>query len=179
MKRRAILYATDCEEKRFDNYLFRKQLPFDPAPLPEHIDLNSDRGKRRAEYSVANAFELRLMLDLTDQGGIDVESAQYAAGNAVRKLRWVSGEPTGDDLYIALVTEVPLPGEDFTRKQLFACRLADLHLVLADNTEPDQVRRVTLVNASAASRFVLARAGEFGVFQEHDARPAWDMVEVY
>jgi len=182
MKRRAILFVTDCEEKRFDTLLFRRQLPFVPAPLPMDLDLTDplgDRAKRRADYSIADAFLLRLMLDFMDQGGVDVESARYAANNALGRIGAVADVPGQGDIYVAHVAEKRIPGEDFNPMQLFACRLADLERILSERTDPDQVRRITLVSASAASRFVLARAAEFDLFPEHDTRPAWDMGGVF
>lgn len=180
MKRRAILYITECDPKRFETLLFRKQLPFVPAPLPLHVEADAEQVKRRADYSVSNAFALRLVMDFADQGGLSLEAALYAGRNAVRKLDLVAnGADPARDVYIVHVAEFALEGEDGDPMQIFACHLDDLAAVLAEKTDPAQVRRITLVNASATSRFVLGRAAEFGLFPDHDTRPAWQMAEVF
>ena len=177
MKRRHLLYITDCEEKRFDNHFFNGRLPFTPKSLPVFPD-ESERGKRRADYSVADGFALRVMLDFTDAGGVDVEAALYAAGNAWHKIKGRADDAPSGDVYLVLVQERPTDAVEAPR-QLFAVTLAEIPAIIADKTAPEETLRVVLVNASAASRFVMERAREFGTVAENDFRPAWDLAEVY
>jgi hypothetical protein len=182
MKRRALAYVTDCEDRRFDTYLNRGQLPFRPAPLPLDVDIEDPTGpraRRWADYSVRDAFLLRLMLDFVDVGGVDVESGLYTARNA--RIEAAAEAAGGADIYVAHLQERPVEveGDDIRGQQHFAGRLVDLPEWLAARTDPDSVQRITIVNASAASRFVLARAAEFDLFPEHDTRPAWEMGAVY
>lgn len=177
MKRRAVLYITDCEEKRFDNYLFHARLPFIVKSLPLFPD-ESERGKRRADYSLADAFALRVMLDFTDGGGVDVEAALYAARNAWGKLYGRADDAPPGDVYLVLVQGRPTDANEAPRK-LFAVTLADIPAIIAAEAAPEETLRVVLVNASAASRFVMERAREFGTVAENDFRPAWDLAEVY
>jgi len=176
MKRRAVLYITDCEEKRFDNYHFHGRLPFivNQPLFPDE----SERGKRRADYSVADAFSLRIMMDFTDGGGVDVDAALYAAGNACHKIKYRADDAPSGDVYLVLVQERPIDSVEAPR-QLFAATLEDIPAIIAEKTAPEETRRVVLVNASAASRFVVDRAREFGTVAENDSRPAWEMAEVY
>lgn len=177
MKRRAILYVTETEEKRFDNYLFHGRLPFIPTSLPPMPDF-TDRGKRRADYSVADAFALRVMMDFTDGGGVDVDAALHAAGNALRAIEGRTADVHVGDVYLVLTQERPIDSVPAPR-QLFAATLAEIPAIITDKTAPEETRRVVLVNASAASRFVIERAREFGTVAENDPRPAWEMGAVY
>lgn len=179
MKRRAILYVVDCEEKRFDGYQFREQLPFVPAPLPTHITSESDRGKRRADYSLYEALSLRLMLELNNHGGIAIEAATYASGNARHHLVMASERGGDADIWLAYLQNDPTEECDFVLRALCAGTLDELPDLIRDKSDPDQPPRVTIINASAASRLVAQRAGEFDVGEELDARPIWLMPDVY
>lgn len=180
MKRRAVLYVTDCEEKRFDMYLFRQQLPFTPAPLPSHVDEASERGKRRADYSLMDAFLLRLMMDIIDHGGLDVEAATYVAGNIRHRLIMASERLASDqDVWIGYLQNRPNAEMDFVFRQLFAGSLEEVPEAIRERSEPNDPPRVVLINASAASRFVIDRADEFGVTVEREPRPVWMIEQTY
>ncbi|MDF3606212.1 hypothetical protein PE067_08750 [Paracoccus sp. DMF-8] len=172
MKRRAILYSADCEEKRFDGYYFRNQLPFVPE-LPLSGEKDDAHTRRRAEYSLQDAFLLRLMMEFVDHGGVAIDAAQYSAGNAFHHLALAS-ERVGRDHDVWLVFIQNRPGElDFAPRALCAGCLDEIPALIRDKSDPSDPPRVVLVNASGASRFVLNRADEFGILREGEARPVW------
>ncbi|SDX21403.1 hypothetical protein [Roseicitreum antarcticum] len=177
MKRRAIIYLADCEEKRFDNYLYNDRLPFFVTSLSELHDPESEKGKKRADYSVCNAFELRMMLEFTSDGGIDVESARHAAENAAFKLAYAFQDQPDTDVFVALVQFRKF--EDLTPRAIFVGTFADIAAQIAEKTDAPEVQRVVMVNASEVSRFVLPRAVEFDLINEYDPRPAWVMDGIY
>lgn len=178
MKRRAVLYVADCEEKRFDGYYFRKQLPFVPA-LPLDSEEDDARARRRAEYSLLDAFLLRLMMEFVDHGGVEIEAAKYAAGNAFHHLGNASERNGGgDDIWLAFFQS--RPGElDFAPRALGAGNLDEIPALIRGKSDPSDPARVVLVNASAASRFVIDRAAEFGITREWENRPAWLIEETH
>ncbi|MCW1931733.1 hypothetical protein [Pararhodobacter zhoushanensis] len=171
MKRRLVLEVTQCAEKRFDNYHFHKNLPFIAPEPSSFVSVNSDGSKRRADYSARDAFDLRMMMEFTDNGGVDVNSAKYAASNAWRKLLTASERAPTSDLYLVLVQERPVEG--FQPRQLFAGTLDEVPALIAENTAAEAVQRIVLVNASEASRFVVSSLKHFGVISDEDQRPAW------
>lgn len=179
MKRRAILYVVDCEEKRFDGYQFREQLPFVPAPLPMFPAPESERGKRRADYSLKDALALRLMLELNNHGGIAVEAASYAAGNSHHHLVLASERSEGSDIWLAYLQNDPTEECDFVIRALCAGTLDELPNLIRAKADPEQMPRVTILNASAASRFVKKRAAELDVGDESDDRPIWLLPDAY
>ncbi|WP_420345000.1 hypothetical protein [Paenirhodobacter sp.] len=178
MKRRAILYVADCEEKRFDGYYFRKQLPFVPD-LPLDSEADDARARRRAEYSLSDAFLLRLMMDFVDDGGVEIDAAKYSAGNAIRHLHRASERLNADqDIWLAFLQN--RPGElDFAPRALCAGSLDEIPGLIREKSDPSDPPRVVLVNASAASRFVVNRADEFGITRNSENRPVWLIEETY
>lgn len=66
MRRKAFCAVADIEPRRFDTLMTRGQVPFTKAE------------DGWGEYSLDDAFRLRLMLDLIDNGGCEIATAIIA-----------------------------------------------------------------------------------------------------
>lgn len=176
MKRKAFLAIAGCTVKRFDNMQLRDQLPFRPqfgpgadAPQAEYA---------QADYSVMDAFRMRVFLDAAENKGLSVEAAKYIAGNCDRYLRPVSARATpdgaGEDLWIFYAQGRPYAsadtGEQMTPRTLGAGTLASLPAFMAEKVDRHENQFLVLINASLASLYVLAAALKSGVI-EGDADP--------
>ncbi len=178
MKRQALLMVTGCDLKRFEGYHFRKQLPFTPAPSP--IDGRTDPANRRADYSMQDALSLRLMLDLVEAGGISIDAAKYAAGNALRHLRRASQVAApGADIWLVYAQdrETTVSSEEtIIPRHVKACVLDKLPELIGELQHPE-LQFVTMVNASRASRYVYEQALAEGILAA-DMQPIDDIWQV-
>ncbi len=164
MKRAGIAYTADVDARRFDLLLQREQLPF-PAKTPP------------TQYSLVEAFELRLFLDLIEQGGVSIDVARdvvVGGVNAmlVHPLNQTAGEA---DLWagVAMIRD-PEMGEGPASWHSFAVAgtLANLSAAAEARTQEHgpqaQLVRLIAANASAAARFVRRRAHEMGLSEAQD-----------
>ncbi|TKA98532.1 hypothetical protein FAZ78_00295 [Cereibacter changlensis] len=106
MRRKAFCVVADIEPRRFDTMQMRGQLPF---PKPE-----SGWG----EFTLDDAFKLRLMLDLVDNGGCDIGAAYMTLRMALTD-HWLTKypltrSPAKADTWIALGSIVYRTGDEFT-----------------------------------------------------------------
>lgn len=172
MKRKQLLYVTECNERRFDTLHMRDQLPF-----------LKTRG-RWAEYSVEEAFRLRVMLDLIGSegqadplGGLGHKAALSITNNALSKYHSLRGAIMLEEfaeadwwIGVTIFEEVNASGERLRYADWFIGPLQNLsshqHAVIEKarkNGEPENIPvRTFVVNASRAARFVLDRAEKIG-----------------
>jgi hypothetical protein len=168
MKRAGIAFCADVNPRRFDLYLQRDQLPFDTKTPPAH-------------YSLAEAYELRLFLNLLEAGSVSVEEARnlVVSGTGslmVHPLNALYGEP---DLWVAAVLiRYPMKAEGdgaetFGWHTFFVGgHLSEIAAKADEKVStfyPEaQLVRVITANASAAAKFVRQRAGELGLPEAED-----------
>lgn len=94
MRRKAFCVVADIEPRRFDTMLTRGQVPF------------SKKEDGWGNYSLNDAFLMRLMLDLIDNGGCEIEPAVVAMRVALT-IHWLDTYPLTrerpkDDTWIAI-----------------------------------------------------------------------------
>lgn len=162
MKRKDLLAAAGCSNKRFDNLALREQLPFRPLPIPGLVDPQSDKGRKLGDYSLRDAFQLRLMLDLVENQGLSLDVARYIASNSARHLIRAS-ERYGDspDIWLVFAQNRPDAAGNGMRT-LKATTLADLPRLIEADLQPDEYRQglafIAMVNATTVSEAVAANA---------------------
>lgn len=171
MKRKQLLYISDCNEKRFDTLQTREQLPF-----------YKTRG-RWAEYSLEDAFRLRLMLDLIGGeapsdplGGLSHKTALSITQNTLSKHSILQGETALEDLAEAdwwigvnICEETDVRQIRHRYAVWFSGPLEVItsslsNVVTADSQEDgsgEKSIRAFFVNASNAARFVLVRNAKY------------------
>ena len=80
MRRKAFCVVADIEPRRFDTMLTRGQVPF------------SKKKEGWGQYALDDAFLMRLMLDLIDNGGCEIEPAVIAMRTALT-THWLDTYP--------------------------------------------------------------------------------------
>ena len=105
MRRKAFCVVADIESRRFDTLLTRGQVPF----------TKSKEGW--GEYSLDDAFRLRLMLDLVDNGGCDIATAIQAIMVGFTTA-WLdkyplTREPPREDIWLAIASITYPNGDEF------------------------------------------------------------------
>ncbi|SEC27604.1 hypothetical protein [Rhodobacter sp. 24-YEA-8] len=167
MKRKDLLKITGCDAKRFENYHWRDQLPFVAAPeagIEKDPDYQIEH--RRAEYSISDAFQLRVFMDASENNGLSIEAAKYIAGNCIRHLQNAEETvaPDAGDMWIFYAQGYrqvfPDTGEGWTPRYLKAGCLQDLSTFIGQEVAGEEVQFVALINATSASARVLAAAFE-------------------
>lgn len=182
MKRKDLLAVSACTNKRFDNLALRKQLPFIPVPVPGLVDPQSERGRKMADYSLEDAFRLRLMLDLVENQGLNLDAAQYAARNAGTALRrdfyGANLDIDGPDIWLVFAQYRPT-ASGLVPRMLKGATLADMSRLIMEEINPDEARQelafIVMVNASAISETVTANALAEAVISADcfDFKPLW------
>lgn len=166
MKRKDLLQIAGCSVKRFDNMQLRGHLPFDSNPGPENAFKvpDADRSKQ-ADYSLENAFQLRIFLDAVENKGLSVEVAQYIAQNCLHVLRRAkSGSDVGEEtIWLFYAQERGAPG-----KVMGAGPMSALEDFLQTKADPDNAQFIVLMNASMASAIVIAGGLNAGIFIPDD-----------
>lgn len=164
MKRAGIAYCAEIEVRRFDLYVQREQLTFAKAEPPKH-------------YSLQEAYELRLFLDLVDQGGASLEVARAAVlgGTDALMVHPLNQSADSADLWVgmALVQDPEMGGgEESWHSFPIAGPLSEIAKSAEAQTKQfgDEARLARLVvgNASGAARFVRHRANELGLPEAKD-----------
>jgi len=172
MKRKEFLEIAGCTVKRFDNMRLRDQMPFTPKPG----GVSDDPEGKHADYSILDAFQLRIFLDAIENKGLPADTATYIAGNCIHHLRAASERvgQGGDELWVFYAHGRPFrfsdTGETMTPRRLGAGTLAELPAFVRDKLSPEETQFIALVNASVASLFVLVAALKADVIVE-DADP--------
>lgn len=175
MKRAGIAFCAEVSARRFDLYVQREQLPFAVKNPPAH-------------YTQSEAFELRLFLDLMEQGGVSMDLARDVIVSGLGKLERKTGylhplnhPKVEGDLWLGFaMIHNPAMGEGEAAWHSFpVCgRLADIaeqaQAEAAEFDEGTELVRVVTVNASRAARFVRAKADEMGLPEAKDFALVWD-----
>jgi hypothetical protein len=105
MRRKAFCVVADIEPRRFDTLLTRGQVPF------------SKKEEGWGKYSLDDAFRLRLMLDLVDNGGCEIATAVIAMQAAIT-THWLAEYPltpknTKNDVWLAIASLTYPSGDEF------------------------------------------------------------------
>lgn len=165
MKRHELLVLTGCNVKRFEGYSFRRQLPFSVLSTDE-------RGAKRASYALKEAFALRLMMEMVDDSGLDLDAAKYVAANAWTKIVCASEWSGDDDLWVVFAQERHAV-EGIIGRTLFVTTLAHLADAIGEHVEPEAQRRIVMVNVSALSNELRSNADEWDIVEGQGAGPVW------
>lgn len=165
MKRAGIAFCAGIEARRFDVLAQRDQTPFAVAVPPK-------------QYTLENAYQLRVMIDLIRDGGIDLETAALIVNGATEKLAIhpLNQPESGGDLWIgrALVTMAKGDSTDIFYDYVggFLPELFEQAQALVaekyDPAEKPELVRIDMVNASQAARQVRERAKDLGLPEGED-----------
>lgn len=175
MKRAGIAFCAAVNARRFDLLVQREQLPFAVKNPPSH-------------YNLAEAFELRLFLDLMEQGGVSMDLAREiivsGLGKLERKTNYLhpldQAKAEGDLWLGFALIHNPAMGEGEAAWHSFPVygRLAEVYTNAAGEAAQfdagAELVRVVTVNASRAARFVRAKADELGLPEAKDFAHIWD-----
>jgi len=182
MRRAALLYCIDIDVPRFKVLRAREQFPI-------VVGMNDDAESRGANYTLDDAFRMRVTLDMIGDGeGNAPALAPSIASSVVVSLMGqfcVKGRHPLDilapqDLWGGVVvfedqSADPIPRYD----QSFAGDLSDIPSYIADfllrwpehKTVPV---RLIMVNVSRAARFVRQRAADLGIPESLESYPDWN-----
>lgn len=170
MRRAALLFLTDLDAPRFNLLRQRDQLPF--ACVGD---------SKWAEFSLDDAFKLRLMLDLIEDAGQGAKppplSPTFAPkmvvnGFAAEPLTIADAAATSPSIWIAHAGFEGITADDETHHSAshFCGPLADLDGWIAgiiakdgDGYRTFACKRLFMANATRAANFVLERAQELGL----------------
>lgn len=170
MKRAAFLHCVGIGAPRFKLLKQRDQLPF----APDSAYYFPDSDGKHADYTLSDAFLLRVFLDATENKGLSIEAAKYIAGNCMWHLRTTADAMPAQtaDLWIFYaqghVQQLDDSGEFWTPRHLGAGRLEDLAQFVNEKLPAAETQFITLINATMASARVLAAAFERGVIIPDD-----------
>lgn len=176
MKRAAMLYCADIDAPRFKVLKQRDQLPF--IDDPEELEGSTGWG----EYSLDDAFRLRLMLDLVGgegkelvHGGLPPSYAEKVVSNAMMVGREEFPKhplllESPNDWWLGVVIfEGDLgDGKMMRFSRWYAGEIAQVARWIEERSEAEDCRpvRTSLVNVTRAAKFVESRARERGVWDE-------------
>lgn len=144
MRRATLTNLVEMDAERFNVLRRRDQLPFVGAA-------ESERGWQ--EFSLQDAFKLRMMLDLMEGSGLGPAEAKSVLHGASMIDVHYAAEIT-PDLWLGEFTK---SGGEFGGHFGTLAQLADRF------DKPGPASRIVLVNASRAARAVLARAADLGI----------------
>ena len=121
MRRKAFCAVADIEPRRFDTLMTRGQVPFTKAE------------DGWGEYSLDDAFRLRLMLDLIDDGGCEIATAITAMRQGLTTL-WITEYPLRpdklkEDVWLAIASIAFPHSDEFIVTTEYLC--APAHLITA------------------------------------------------
>ncbi len=184
MKRAGLLFCADVDAPRFKLLKQREQLPF-------HVPMN-DGAEKWADYTLDQAYRLRLMLDLiggeadddSQLGGIGPGYAANVVANAMLRFpRHPLNQIEPSDWWAGLVVfeDTDSEGNRYRFSQWYVGELENLGASVAEMRKqeckgPDgsviyrnlPVVRMFLANATRASNFVRDRAREMGLPEGDD-----------
>lgn len=144
MRRAALTTLVDMDPERFNVLRRRDQLPFVGAA-------ESDGGWQ--DFSLQDAFKLRMMLDLMEGSGLGPAEAKSVLHGA----SMIDVHHAADAAPELWFGEFIKPGGEF------GGHLGPLSQLAERLDQPGRASRVVLVNASRAARAILARAAELGI----------------
>jgi hypothetical protein len=170
VKRKGLLLVTGCAEKRFDTLNNREQLPF------------STGAGRWADYSLDDAFRLRVMLTAVDQAGLNLENGLYLAVSGVGKLSMhpLNYPESYGAMWVAVctVTEPDPEVKETHWRFAVAGRQEDLAGLAAAHIDRNHLGSklvaMVAVNASEAALHVRDAARDIGLPESDDYSPVWE-----
>lgn len=167
MKRKMLLDLSMCSTKRFDNLSSRGQLPYIQKRLAGGISHDSEKGQKMAEYTLQEAFQLRVMLNLIDNQGLSIETARYIAGNCISKLLFAEDgylcDPASQP-WLICVLEKPVEGSQAGR-MLHAVSMNKMALKIYDDVKSEHLAFAVLVDAKAISDQIFQKSEELGLLK--------------
>jgi hypothetical protein len=181
VKLAALLFVADVDRERFNVLRRRGQLPIVRGTA-------DDADAKQSTYDLADAFLIRVLLDLVgdgdDHAAVPPAQAAPVASNIEHTLRREGFRHPlnvmGADLWAGIVVldEVVTDPQGETPRLRYVARFAgpasDLPAFLdAQANSEAQPVRVLLVNLSRAARFVRARAHELGLPEAEDFSEIW------
>lgn len=183
MKLAANLFVADVDRERFNVLRRRDQLPIVRGSA-------DDADAKQSTYSLADAYLIRVMLDLIGDGDEQPAVPPALAISVVENIdQTLRGKGfrhplnfTGEDLWAGVVvldeaaSEASSEAARYRFVARFAGPAADLPPFLDKNTGGDsdtQPVRTILVNLSRAARFVRDRAIELGLPEGEDFSEIW------
>ena len=168
MKKAGLAYVADCNEDRLTSMMKRQKdglsvMPFDIVP--------------HQHYTLAEAHELRVVLDLVDNNGIELSEACYVT-QAIRELpiHPLNHMRSEGDFWIGagLVWDEDYPGY---WKLKVAGLFEDLGRQFKTKMENEfsecELARTVSVNVSRSADSVRKRALELGLPEGEDYTDAW------
>ncbi|MEM6677324.1 MAG: hypothetical protein AAF675_05580 [Pseudomonadota bacterium] len=178
MRRAGLLHITDCPLERFNSLRRRGQLPFFDDSKGEE---RSDQLSKWQDFSLEDAFNLRLLMDLMDAEGVAHSEADYVVGNALRNLSMhpLNYPSSHGEMWVAggVLTDPGGSSEKGFWRFHIAGRFGDLPGLAEGQMAgfPDsQLVRLTSVNASRAADFVRDKARELGLPEGDDYSQVWE-----
>lgn len=158
MLQSALLYCVDIKKPHFKALRARDQLPFNLEP---------SKGTWQ-EFSLEDAFRLRLMLDLIggdgggQSGGAGPAYAQKVVFNALTKTSKSDILSSQNGIWIGVAFfEESLAVDEFLRfSNWYAGEIEDLPKWIAEREPGCRRVRLMLADATGAARFVVKRAKE-------------------
>lgn len=172
MRRAGLLYCADCAAPRFKILAHRDQLPFSADTGQDDL---SENLRKHANYSLDDAFRLRLMLDLVGGEGNEVVHGGLSP-NYASNVVWNCGAnhinsiDVKGDLWVGVaISHYDLTEDEKAnhpslerRSDFFRCRpFGELGAWIKD-LEGKPVR-LFLASATRAARFVRERALDLGL----------------
>lgn len=181
MRRNKLLEISDCEAERFNSLRRRDQLPFQRMVAP------IEDASKWGEFTLHEAFALRLMLDLMDEGGVGIDPARAIIMTAVNPTNMPThpfqADANSPDIWAAGVWLKEDDEAEPSRFHIFGVtgpfseleeKMHDVRNTYCRGKEPV---RVVAVNASRAARFVRDRALEHGLtIDAQYSTSRWDEV---
>ncbi|GGF77008.1 hypothetical protein SAMN05216376_11235 [Mameliella alba] len=184
MKLAALLYCTDLDRHRFNTLRRREQLPIIKGSA-------DDADSRQSNYSLDDAFRLRLFLDLIGQG--ETENASITPTDAcnivvnVMMMERSKGQPhpldmlVKEELWAGVVVfeegHFLDQGEILRFSQWYGGALPDVHKkvgqVISHTGRSTRAVRVVLANATRAANFVRQKAVALGISEAYDLYEEW------
>jgi len=166
MRRKGLCLITGCVDKRLDTMVTRGQWS-----ATESVGSH-------ASYTLADAFNLRVLLVAMDEAGVDFQTAQYLM-NAVTKLSMhpLNYPRNEGDMWIAAGVVKTRSDEIPTYKIHVAGRLDDIGpMAVQEMGSGDGKQLLSLIslNASEAAEHVREAACEIGLPEGVDYSLVWE-----
>lgn len=165
MKRKGLCLITNCAEKRLDTMVTRGQW------------IATKGEGAQAQYTLEDAFRLRLLLVAMDHAGADIETATYLL-NGVGDLSMhpLNYPRSHGDMWIAAGV-VKTGNPDFPSMRIHVGgRLQDLHDLAHNRFAPEAgevLETLLSVNVSEVAHFVRNEAMEIGLPEGRDFSQVW------
>ena len=186
MKRAALLHCANMELHRYKTLRHREQLPLTRGSV-------DDADSRQANYTLEDAFTLRLLMDLIGQGEDNLPSISPGAAcsvvaNAMMRLRALqSPHPLNmlaqEEAWVGVIVfEEDCTDDAGERDTLrfthwYAGALVGVQKEITDLIEATgpgtRAVRVILTSATRAANFVRQRAVELGIPEGNDLYEDW------